>query len=306
MSASASFESEVPESVPAQDLTGHEGPAGDSSADVRQAAPTVGQRLRAEREQRGLSVAEVARQLKLAPRQVEALESDDHAALPGDLFVRGFLRNYARLFDFDPGAFGVSMPVGALTQAPGQPPDACSAAAGPSPSLAIAVRRRMRREPRAARTRVVAALVVVLAVALAAVALLDPRPSQVSPLQPSGAMPGGAGAGLAPAAPEDSPGALAAARSGEPAAATLPATAPGFDARLQLRFARDAWVEVRDEGGNVIFSQLSRTGSTQELTGRPPFQLVVGNASGVELSYRGKPVDLAPHTRSDVARLTLE
>jgi len=32
----------------------------------------------------------------------------------------------------------------------------------------------------------------------------------------------------------------------------------------------------------------------------------VGNASGVELSYRGKPVDLAPHTRSDVARLTLE
>lgn len=305
MSASTSLESEVLESVPAQDVAGHEGPAGDSTADVQQAAPTAGQRLRAEREQRRLSVAEVARQLMLAPRQVEALERDDHAALPGDLFVRGFLRNYARLLDVDLDGCAVSTRAGSVMQAPGQPPDARSAAAGPPPSLAIAVRRRMRREPRGALTRLVAVLGVVLAAALAAVALLDPWPSQVSPLQPSGAAPGGAGAGLA-AAPEDSPGALAAARSGEPAAATLPAAVPGLDARLQLRFARDAWVEVRDGGGNVIFSQISRAGSAQELTGRPPFQLVMGNASGVELSYRGKPVDLAPHTRSDVARLTLE
>jgi hypothetical protein len=33
---------------------------------------------------------------------------------------------------------------------------------------------------------------------------------------------------------------------------------------------------------------------------------VIGNAHGVTLSYRGKPVDLGPHTKVDVARLTLE
>jgi cytoskeleton protein RodZ len=37
----------------------------------------------------------------------------------------------------------------------------------------------------------------------------------------------------------------------------------------------------------------------------PPFAVVVGNAQGVRLTYDGKPVDLAPHTRIDVARLVL-
>jgi len=40
--------------------------------------------------------------------------------------------------------------------------------------------------------------------------------------------------------------------------------------------------------------------------GTPPFSLVIGNASHVRLTYNGKPVDLAPHIKVDVARLTIE
>ena len=50
----------------------------------------------------GLSLGDIARQLKLSVRQVEALERDDHGGFPGVVFVRGFLRNYAKLLRLDP------------------------------------------------------------------------------------------------------------------------------------------------------------------------------------------------------------
>lgn len=67
-------------------------------------APTpqaAGAMLAQAREKAGFSIDHVALQLKLAPRQVRALESGDYAALPGRAFVRGFVRNYARLLDID-------------------------------------------------------------------------------------------------------------------------------------------------------------------------------------------------------------
>lgn len=65
------------------------------------AVPSPGAQLRRAREARGESVSEVAFALKLSPRQIDALERDDFAALPGTAFVRGFLRNYARYLGLD-------------------------------------------------------------------------------------------------------------------------------------------------------------------------------------------------------------
>ncbi len=53
--------------------------------------------LVAAREAAGLQPADVAQRLKLAPRQVEALERGDWSSLPGQAFVRGALRSYGRL-----------------------------------------------------------------------------------------------------------------------------------------------------------------------------------------------------------------
>src|SRR5947209_19401930 len=63
---------------------------------------SAGTALRGAREAAGLSIDAVAQQLKLAPRQVQALEDDDFARLPGRTFVRGFVRNYARYVGLDP------------------------------------------------------------------------------------------------------------------------------------------------------------------------------------------------------------
>ena len=48
-----------------------------------------------------MTIDAVAQQLKLAPRQVRALEDGDFTHLPGRTFVRGFMRNYARLVRLD-------------------------------------------------------------------------------------------------------------------------------------------------------------------------------------------------------------
>jgi cytoskeleton protein RodZ len=88
------------------------------------------------------------------------------------------------------------------------------------------------------------------------------------------------------------------------APAPVPAAQPGVH-RLVLRMEQEAWVEVRDRDGRNLVSSLNPAGSERAVRGQPPFELVIGNAPHVTLTYNGKPVDLAPHIKGEVARLTL-
>jgi cytoskeleton protein RodZ len=56
-----------------------------------------GERLRMAREARGLEVGAVASQLHLSVATLAALERDDHDALPGAVYVLGYIRSYSRL-----------------------------------------------------------------------------------------------------------------------------------------------------------------------------------------------------------------
>jgi cytoskeleton protein RodZ len=67
---------------------------------LRERAP--GAALSAARTAQNLSLIDVARQLKLSVNQVAALEAGEFERLPGPVFVRGFVRNYARLLKLDP------------------------------------------------------------------------------------------------------------------------------------------------------------------------------------------------------------
>jgi cytoskeletal protein RodZ len=58
--------------------------------------PTVGQYLRELREQRKMSLEEVSRATRVPIASVERIETDRFDELPGEVFVRGFLKSYAR------------------------------------------------------------------------------------------------------------------------------------------------------------------------------------------------------------------
>ncbi|HLX21769.1 MAG TPA: helix-turn-helix transcriptional regulator, partial [Usitatibacter sp.] len=58
---------------------------------------TLGQMLASERERQGLSRADAAQRLHMSAYQVEALETGDYSRLPKGTFLRGFVRNYAKV-----------------------------------------------------------------------------------------------------------------------------------------------------------------------------------------------------------------
>ena len=73
-----------------------------------------------------------------------------------------------------------------------------------------------------------------------------------------------------------------------------------------MKFERESWVEIRGRDGKVITSELNRGGTERAVDGVPPFNLVIGNAQHVRLSYDDRPIDLAPHVKVEVARFTLQ
>jgi len=77
------------------------------------------------------------------------------------------------------------------------------------------------------------------------------------------------------------------------------------DREVRFVFDEDSWVEIRDRNDQTIFSQLNRAGTTRRVVGLPPLQIVVGNAQGVRMTFDGREINLARHTKIDVARLTV-
>jgi cytoskeleton protein RodZ len=281
--------------------------------------PGVGARLRLAREMRSLSVSDVAQILKLGPRQVEALENGDWQGLPGQTFIRGFVRNYARMLQIDPAPL-----MDHLDATLDKPADSLNVSATRMAAMP-------RTQPRRDRTMVFAGLVLLVLAGMAYVLL----PNDLSALREraqglidslsrkeSAPVPAASTPVSAPAAasePVFPPGATQqqvmnpqAQASAEMAPAQLSAPAPGAAAAVagneQLRFvfSGESWVEVRDRDNKVIFSQRGAAGSEQGVSGQGPLSLVIGYAPGVKLFWRGQAIDLAPHTKGEVARLVLE
>ena len=274
-----------------------------AAAETENAPP--GRRLAEARQAQNLTSADVARQLKLSVWQVDALEAGRYHQLPGPIFVRGFIRNYARLVKLDPGellrAGGDSLP---------QP--VARRDAPPSQDIPFPSQEAPRWPLYAA-----AAAVIVGALAIYEFYWNVPEPRVVQPPAASTAAASVKTTGVSVPAPTSGGEAQAVREASATTIAVAPtaATAPQPDAErlprpgerlLRLDFDDESWVEVRDRNERVIFSQLNRPGTQQLIHGLPPFSIVVGNAHGVRLTYEDRPVDLASHTKIDVARLILQ
>lgn len=280
----------------------------DPTPDLQPPAPSaIGRVLREAREAQGMSPGDAAHALKLTLRQVEALETDAFQQLPGVAFTRGFLRNYARLVKVAPAplmeAFDQRHARVEVTLAPvsnargampsggaGRPSTVIPAALVALGLLAIVVAGWyfdwFRPSPSEAESP---------RVELASPPVPEVPPMAVPQTEPDGPVqaeiPGAAPAPVADVAP---PAPLAEAK------------APDGLERLVFTFDQDAWVEVRDGSDTIIFSRINKAGTSQEVQGRGPFALVVGNAPSVKLSRNGQAVDLASYTKVSVARLKLQ
>ncbi len=82
-----------------------------TSAGAAEVSGAPGRILAAQREAMGWTVEQVADQLKLAVRQVVAIEAGDNASLPNPAVVRGFVRAYAKIVRLDPIPLVAAIPL---------------------------------------------------------------------------------------------------------------------------------------------------------------------------------------------------
>jgi cytoskeleton protein RodZ len=287
---------------------------------------SVGTSLKTAREERGLSIAEVAQSLKFAPRQIEALEQDRFDLLPGGTFVRGMVRAYARLLKLPPEPMleGMSDKF--------QAPDANHLAARysqPVPfsdnarrstfvylglSLAVlalggGVAYQWYREHHAT-TQLAAAKRTVEKRAKSNTAPVAAAPASVPApaptVTPVAAAPRAQPKTLDQQTPRVEPVVKVSTAPAAEKAAPLPVAkvAAGVH-RLVIRCEEEAWIEVKDQNDRALVSSLNAKGAERVVQARGPLTLVIGNAAHVRVLHNDRPIDLTPHTKLAIARFTL-
>lgn len=129
--------------------------------------------LRAEREELGVTVREVAETLNLSMGTIDAIETDDLERLPGPVFTRGYVRAYARLLELDPRPLLEHYP-----KAPDPAP--------PGPTSEPPVREWIRQRPTAVLGSAAAAALILLLLVVIALWPESEAPSTVGDPAPAG------------------------------------------------------------------------------------------------------------------------
>lgn len=267
--------------------------------------------LRAAREKQGLHIAALAAAIKVTPRKLDALEGDRFDELPDATFTRALAQTVCRQLKIDarpvldllPPAGRVELETrpGGLNapfrERPGrEDPGPAAVALRPLVLGAVLLVGAALgvyfmpanwwsvRGPVAASAAVPAASVAVLSVPVAAPAASEPTTAS----EPAASAPAGETVFSAP------PPNPAASESSAPAGL------------VQLRSSEASWVEARDARGQVLLYRMVLPGESVGLDGALPIRLTIGNAAAMQIGFRGKPVDLGPSTRDNVARVELQ
>lgn len=293
-----------------------------------------GHLLRQAREEQGLSQKETARDLHLTSKVINAIEEDDFELIPSFVFARGYIRSYARHLGLDGQAlvaefdlaYGVpnnsAKPMSAIRKGvqqskPGDTwvklisivfvvglvaasivwwqsqngsqmlPQLSSGAAQELPSDALV-------EDLDADDADLDLILLstneseVDAIVPEAESIIESEEAQVVVVEPVVDP-------VANAATEQAP------KEVTDAVVLLP-----NQAQLVMVFDKDCWVEIKDANGKMVLSDLYSAGDTIEQVITAPIEVLLGRSSGVAtMTFDGRTIDLKPHTRKDIARLTL-
>lgn len=300
-------------------MTDHMTETAENEEVVRTEGP--GRRLREARETRHLTREQVATQLRLQVRLVIALEEDDYSGLPGNTFVQGYLRSYARLLDLPEAS------ILALAKIEESVP----------PPLVSTIVSKGEASSRDLPMRLISLVLLTLVVVVIGwwFSQHEIRPSEptVTEITPGGELsltlpqpepepepvplgpPDGEGIPPQEEVPSETENTLvqeAVVTSSAPARAAietpvapLPISDDMPQSLLELQFDEESWTEVVDAAGRSLTYGLVPAGQRLELRGQAPFRVFLGYAQGVRVYYNGAAFDHTPYQRKDVARFRI-
>ena len=299
-----------------------------TEVDSAEKTQSIGQVLKAARLAQVMSVQDIARQLRLSEKQIEAIEDDDHSKFPNQIFLRGFIRNYAKLVREDTKKF--SQLLGETF--PPTSTQAITFSVDGTPFIP---------DHKKSKGNLIILLIVVLVSSLSVYEVYrsggdDPKTNEniengtvaetIIQLETE-----------IEQVPEDNQNQLSSViksngsdfnvlieevevdqqggdfldKEQKVETALEVEDKPvesGGGGTLRFKFTGESWVEVKDAEGKKIFSQTSPGNTEETVNGSPPFSLTIGNAASVRLFYNDEPVDLILYTNTNggVARLSLD
>jgi cytoskeleton protein RodZ len=309
-----------------------------TQVDSSPAAATAGGLLKAARQAVGMHLAVLSVNLKVPVRQLEALEADQYLLDQSPVFARGLAASVCRQLRIDPAPVLALMPLssnylepnGAMRQAYTVPSDLGRlppvSLVAPSKTWGMAL----------GLLLLIAALIWLPNVSQwawfenlrASWSVSEPAAQAAAPvaLAESTTL-GGAGVVLSTSepvpqkVPETTPvlamgvgstGAMGAAASGSPSAAPSPSSSatllPSAPNPSVLVFSAQnmSWIEVRDTQKQLVWNGVLNAGETKSLTVPLPVSVVVGRSDVIQLSVKGQPFDLKPHTQVNTARFEVK
>ena len=280
----------------------------------------IGETLRRERLRRNLDLEAVSRELKISPKLLAAIEAEKFDRLPGGVFAKSFVRQYARLLGLDeeemagevqrmlqPAGAGPALVENPKPVQPIELPrvEAWEAVGGrrfklssPLPALALVVVvmmacagvyswwQRTRHVSAHDTTRAAATTGVTPAAAPAPPHEQPPAaqasaPAQGTPAAPPAETPAGQSAVAQPAA-------VPSVASAQQANATQSST-PSGPVRVELVADEPVWVLARTDG-KFSFSGTLEPNQTRTVEANSKVELRLGNAGGVTITLNGKSI----------------
>lgn len=236
---------------------------------------SFGAYLRRERELRGISLREVAQTTKISLRALEALEGDRFEELGGDVFVRGFLRNYARYMGLSADEIVLRYEEYALNLKP-----LPAIEATPEESAGVFDDRRN-------FFLIGGAMAGLLGVVVLIGMLSSSEPPAQEPIRLA-AFPAAVTAPEEAAAPVSAPAEAKPAPAAVPAAAQAPQGAEtGFE--LEITAEEPTYVKLWIDAGQPVERELP-PGGEMRYRAQERVEILVGNAGGISLRLDGKPL----------------
>ncbi|MCJ8304177.1 RodZ domain-containing protein [Shewanella sp.] len=317
-------------------------------ADTHQDKPdseTIGSLLRQSREKMGASVADIAGQLHLRPCIVEDIEADNFDQIASPTYVKGYVKNFARIVQADKKAIQRCL----AKQVP-QAPD---------PQMQ-SFSRKTTRQASDGRLTFVTYLIAFILLALLVLwwvqksdtlSSIDFSQPTAEEIAASLNEPGGMSSDYDAASNFDSgssnantgienlthdatslaaPDLQSSERNSAPASEPNDASSSSMNetetkintqapakpsiqsisqsigqSALALSLSADCWINVTDAAGNVLINDLKKAGSQLNVAGEAPFKLTLGAPQAVSIELNGEAVSLRDYPSGRVARLTV-
>jgi cytoskeletal protein RodZ len=246
--------------------------------------PALGEEFRSAREARGLSLSDVAERLHIRSVYLAAIEDEDWKAIGAPVYVRGFMRTYARFLGLDAEDAVARF--------------AASAGSAPPPGTPVRAEERPRERERPAGERSSPSLVAILAV-LVAIGVVGYVAYAFAQYRPGATVP------VAAASADSGAVAEAPADDASPDAAPVPTPAPvvhrpPVKRGLHIAVTQTSWLRVTIDG-TVVAEGTYPAGTAKTFSGRVA-DVRVGNAGGVGISVNGRPVAPLGHSGDVVER----